>query len=237
MSAILFGSIGSIAETSELQRQAFNQAFEVHGLDWHWPRERYQKLLVYSGGEQRIAAWAKGHKVDAHAIHETKSKIYQTLLAQAGVLPRSGVLDTIRAAQQHGIKVGLVSATSPDNVTQLISALHPHLHADDFDVMVNSSFIKLRKPAPDAYVYALGQLGLSAQDCIAIEDNEDGVAAAVAAGISCVAFPGANTADHNYSAAIRKFSHLQFDELIALIPNYKSTSTSAPTPIPIPTRS
>ncbi len=222
MPAILFGSIGSIAETSELQRQAFNQAFKSHGLVWHWPREQYQKLLVYSGGEQRIAAWAKDARVnggvDAPAIHATKSQIYQTLLSQAGVLPRSGVLDTLRAAQQHGVKVGLVSATSSDNVTQLISALHPHLQADDFDVMVNSSLIKLRKPAPDAYVYALEKLGLSAQDCIAVEDNEDGLAAAVAAGIGCVAFPGENTVDHNYSAALGTFSHLQFDDLMALIP-------------------
>jgi hypothetical protein len=41
MSAILFGSIGPIADTSELQRQAFNQAFQAHGLDWCWHREEY----------------------------------------------------------------------------------------------------------------------------------------------------------------------------------------------------
>ena len=40
MSAILFGSISTIADTSELQRQAFNQAFKAHGLDWDWRSRR-----------------------------------------------------------------------------------------------------------------------------------------------------------------------------------------------------
>ena len=34
--AILFGSIGTIVETSELQRKSFNQAFSEAGLDWNW---------------------------------------------------------------------------------------------------------------------------------------------------------------------------------------------------------
>lgn len=50
MSAVLFGSISTIADTSELQRQAFNQAFRIHGLDWDWNREDYRGMLAASGG-------------------------------------------------------------------------------------------------------------------------------------------------------------------------------------------
>ena len=41
MKALLFGSIGVIAETSELQRQAYNMAFAEHGLDWYWNVANY----------------------------------------------------------------------------------------------------------------------------------------------------------------------------------------------------
>ena len=34
--AVLFGSIGTLAETSDLQRDAFNEAFKISGLDWFW---------------------------------------------------------------------------------------------------------------------------------------------------------------------------------------------------------
>lgn len=218
MPAILFGSIGTIAETSELQRQAFNLAFKSHGLDWHWDREPYQALLVFSGGEQRIKAWAKTQIVDTHAVHQTKSEIYQRLLTESGLLPRSGVLETIRAARSRGIAVGLVSATSPENVAQLITALAPHLRAEDFSLLTNSTLFVHRKPAPDAYIYALQSLGVAANECIAIEDNADGLVSASSAGISCIAFPGANTAGHDYSAARKIVDHISFESLVALNP-------------------
>lgn len=225
MPAILFGSIGTLAETSELQRRAFNLAFKAHGLDWDWQREAYRKLLVYSGGEQRIAAWAiqqKEQKVDAHAIHATKSEIYQKLLSGTGLSPRSGVLEVIRAAKQQGIAVGLVSATSVENVNQLIAALHPHLEADDFALLTNSTLFARRKPEPDAYLFALQKLGLQASECIAIEDNADGLASATAAGIQCIAFPGENTEQHDYSAAVALTHHLRFEALTDLIPAHNA---------------
>ena len=219
MPAILFGSIGTLAETSELQRQAFNLAFKAHGLDWEWQREPYRKLLIYSGGEQRITAWAKEQKVNvnAHAIHASKSEIYQKLLSESGLLPRTGVLDVISAAKSQGFAIALVSATSPENVNQLIAALHPHLKAGDFALLTNSTMFDRRKPAPDVYLYALQTLGLPAADCIAIEDNADGLTSAVAAGIRCVAFPGENTTDHDYSTAVALTHHLKFEKLIALM--------------------
>ena len=50
MPAILFGSIGTIADTSELQRQSFNKAFALHNLQWQWSRAEYISLLEKSGG-------------------------------------------------------------------------------------------------------------------------------------------------------------------------------------------
>ena len=65
--AILFGSIGTLIETSELQRNAFNQAFSENGLDWNWNPAQYQDLLKKSGGRQRIEDFAarEGIEVDS----------------------------------------------------------------------------------------------------------------------------------------------------------------------------
>ena len=48
--SLLFGSIGTIIETSELQRESFNEAFKEAGLDWYWDQEDYRLLLKQSGG-------------------------------------------------------------------------------------------------------------------------------------------------------------------------------------------
>jgi len=215
MKALLFGSIGTLAETSELQREAFNRAFTEHNLDWNWPREQYQKLLKDSGGKQRIERFAqsRGENVDAEAIHAAKSRIFQELLQEKSIPPRSGVANTIQQAKKAGIKLGLVTTTSRENVNNLLQALAPEISADDFDVMIDSSQVKAKKPEADAYVLALKKLGTEANDAIAIEDNQDGFTAARAAGITSYAFGGDNTQDHDFAGAEAKLSSLDFNQL------------------------
>jgi hypothetical protein len=83
MPALLFGSISTVADTLELQRQAYNRAFAEHGLDWRWDRDDYVAMLDRSGGQDRVAAYADsvGATVDAAAIHKTKSTIFRESLA------------------------------------------------------------------------------------------------------------------------------------------------------------
>ena len=75
--AIIFGSIGTLVETSDLQRQSFNQAFKEANLNWHWDSKLYQKLLSQSGGRNRIKNYAnnQGISVDAKYLHQRKTEI------------------------------------------------------------------------------------------------------------------------------------------------------------------
>lgn len=210
MSAVLFGSIGTLAETSEIQRESFNQAFRAHGLDWRWERADYAAMLAESGGRNRIAAYAQsvGQEVDADAVHRSKSEFFQQNLATSGITPRPGVVDTITAAKERGVRVGLVTTTSHDNIVSLLDALGPDVALTDFDVVVDTSRVTAVKPDAAAYAYALDALGEPADGCVAIEDNADGVSAAAAAGVPCVAFPGANTADHRFEKATQVVERL-----------------------------
>lgn len=221
MSAVLFGSISTIADTSELQRQAFNEAFEQHGLDWHWSREDYLELLERSGGAQRIAEQAegRGEEVDAGAVHRTKTERFQRHLADAGIQARPGVLETIRDGREQGLKIALVTTTAKESVAALVTALAPQLDASAFDLIVDASDVEQPKPDEAAYVYALEQLGESAADCVAIEDNLGGVQAAHAAGLTCTAFPNQNTAGHDFGEAEHRVDRLDLSELRSFIPS------------------
>jgi HAD superfamily hydrolase (TIGR01509 family) len=218
MPALLLGSISTIADTSELQRQAFNRAFEAHGLDWRWEQDQYRALLTTSGGQSRIADYAqsRGQTVDAKAVHETKSRIFQQDLAKGDLVPRPGVVDSIKGAKSSGWKVGLVTTTSPANVAALLGALRPHIQASDFDIIVDAASVAQPKPDKAAYAFALDSLGEVPGDCVAVEDNVGGVEAAVAAGIACVAFPNENTAAGDFTAARRRVDRLDAADLLDL---------------------
>jgi HAD superfamily hydrolase (TIGR01509 family) len=217
MSAILFGSISTLADTSELQRQAFNEAFASFGLDWQWSREDYAAMLGSNGGAQRIEQYAAAHgtDVDAAAVHAKKSEVFQHLLATSTITPRPGVVDTVEQAKRDGHKLGFVTTTSKENVTALLSALGHGLDADTFDVIVDVDSVAATKPDPAAYQYALGQLRTSADDAIAIEDNPGGVQAATAAGVRCVAFPNENTAGAEFDGASDTVDSLDATRLLA----------------------
>jgi HAD superfamily hydrolase (TIGR01509 family) len=219
MSAILFGSISTIADTSEMQREAFNAAFAEHGLSWHWSREDYLAMLQGSGGAKRIAAYAadRGEDVDADAVHRTKSELFRQHLAGGGVSLRAGVAETIRQAKLDGLKVAFVTTTSPENVSSLLDAVADQIQATDFDTVVSAADVEAPKPDKAAYVVALERLGEDAQDCLAIEDNLGGVASARAAGLVCVAFPNQNTADHDFATADERVDHLEITQLRQLI--------------------
>lgn len=217
--AILFGSIGTIADTSELQRTAFNQAFKQHNLDWEWSQDEYRSLLTSSGGQNRIADYARsrGETVDAAAIHQTKSDLFQQFLAEDEIDPRPGVTDLLEKAKAEGISLGLVTTTSEENLSSMLKALGDRISASDFDVVVSAADVSNTKPAKDAYCYALAQLDQKADRCIAIEDNLGGVAAAIAADLTCLAFPNQNTVNHDFTAAHQRIEQLDFERMRSLL--------------------
>lgn len=220
MTAILFGSISTLADTSELQRASFNKAFVVHELGWSWSRQGYQEMLDTSGGADRIAFYARsrGEQVDAAAVHRTKSEIFQRDVATVALQARANVANTILGAAARGVATGLVTTTSAQNVAVLLEALAPSITADMFDVIVDASMVDEPKPAGAAYQYALKVLHEEPEKCVAIEDNVDGVEAAHAAGVTCVAFPNRNTTEHNFTHADHHIDTVHLDELIGLLP-------------------
>jgi HAD superfamily hydrolase (TIGR01509 family) len=216
MPTILFGSISTLVDTSELQREAFNDAFAAHELDWTWDQATYRGLLDRNGGARRIAdhAAANGQDVDAEAVHATKSARFQELLAERGVAPREGVAETIRAAWQRGIDVGVVTTTSSANVAAILGALGPDLDTDDLAIVLDAEQVERPKPDPEVYTLASQRLGVGPPGCVAIEDNPGGVAAAVAAGITCIAFPNENTRGLDFDGAITTVDRLDLDTLL-----------------------
>lgn len=219
MPAVLFGSISTVADTSELRRKAFNQAFRIHGLDWVWDRDAYREMSATRGGQARIASYAQtiSQRVDAAAVHRTTSELFRSGLAESSITPRPGVTDIIRDARAHGFKVGFVTTTSAENVSVLIAALSPGILLRDFDVVVYAANVDRPKSAGAAYAYALHRLDEEPANCVAIEDNLEGVAAATAADVPCVVVPNGNTDGRNFGTA-RVLDRLSFDELRGLVP-------------------
>ena len=210
MKAILFGSIGTLVETSDLQREAFNQAFKEAGLDWYWDQEDYTKLLKKSGGTKRIEDFAEKNNtnVDAKKIRERKTQIYNDKINSSLISPREGVLDVLEYALKNKIKIGFVTSTTLDNIDAVFKTLNNQIKKNYFDFIGNNKLIKEAKPAPDIYIKALNSLELNSSECIAIEDSVESALSAYRAKIKCIAFPGLFHVDDDFSFCIKKLDKL-----------------------------
>ena len=191
MKALFLGSIGVIAETSELQRQAYNAAFAEHGLDWYWNVANYCEMLKNPGGIKRINSFSNGllSADEITAIHSKKEAFFSDFLRQ-GIAPRPGVSECILKCKQNGVRLGFITTTTSNNIDTLSYALKEHLKFTDFDLITTKDDVSAEKPSSDVYGYALNRFGLDADDVIAIEDTEANQAAALHEQILCYLFAG-----------------------------------------------
>ena len=208
--AVLFGSIGTIIETSDLQRKAFNQAFKKNNLNWLWTKKIYKDLLNKSGGKDRISNYAfqKKISVDAELLRNLKTKIFNEYLKKKKLKPRPGVKQLVKDCKKKGIKLALVTSTTNDNINSIFFCLKKSLNKKDFDFIGNSKIIKKPKPFPDIYKFALKKLKLKANQCIAIEDSQESLNSAIRANIKCLIFPGEFHTSKKFKGALKKIKRV-----------------------------
>ena len=200
--ALMFGSIGALAETSDIQRRAYNQALQEAGLRWQWNKETYAELLNQAGGKERLSmlAAATGAELSSEQIdtvHARKTEIASAEVAKAAAL-RPGVGALVKAAREKGLKLAFVTTTYQPNIDAIFEAAGEQLSANDFDVVITRSDVHHGKPSPDAYTAALSALAIQPQDALAVEDTANSVMSAKRAGITVIATPGQLTAGQDF---------------------------------------
>jgi HAD superfamily hydrolase (TIGR01509 family) len=209
--ALVFDVDGTLADTEELHRQAFNEAFFACGINWRWGPALYADLLQITGGKERIAGFLSQQRVSAAdrgrllrlipQIHATKTRLYQELVALGHLRPRDGVLRLMMEARAAGLKLAIASTTSPENVESLLTSSFGSDAPGWFAAIATGDVVAKKKPAPDIYDLALQQLGVAPQRAIAFEDSAIGVRSAKAAGLFTVATPSLWTIGQDFSRA------------------------------------
>lgn len=204
--AIIFDVDGTLAETEEAHRAAFNLAFAEADLSWCWSERAYAALLTTTGGRDRIARHMTelGLVPDPDliaALHLRKNQLYAGLVAGGSVVLRPGVATLIAEARRADIKLAIATTTSRSNLIALLLKLFSADAQDWFSAIVTGEDVAAKKPDPEVYRRVLSALALEAADCVAIEDSRNGLTAACACGITTVITPSYYTATENFSGA------------------------------------
>lgn len=205
---------GTLADTEDAHRHAFNEAFAAAGADWHWDRSLYRQLLKIGGGKERLRHWlAETHPQGANLddmvrrIHADKTTRFQTRLETGAVPLRPGVARVIAEARAAGIVQAIATTTHRGNVDALLGrALGPD--AVNGFIIAAADQVARKKPAPDVYLWLLERLKIPAAACLAIEDSVIGLASARAAEIATVVTVNPWTEGDDFTGALAVLDHL-----------------------------
>lgn len=209
LKALIFDVDGTLAETEEAHRAAFNTAFEQWNLGWHWTRDDYRILLKTTGGKERMTAFQASLPADARrltiveiaALHKDKTQIYADILERGELELRPGVRELIAEAKTKGVRVAVATTTNLPNVDALQRCCWGQSGDGIFEVIAAGDQVNHKKPAPDVFLLALEKLGLSPDECLAFEDSRNGLLSAKAAGLRVVVTPSAYTDTDDFSNA------------------------------------
>ena len=227
--AIIFDVDGTLAETEETHRKAFNRAFHGAGLPWSWDRDLYRQLLAVTGGKERIRYFIEDFDAEdapqgdldefIRALHAEKTRAYTQMVASGELELRPGVRNLIDTAGHQGYRLAIATTTTPANVGALLAANFGAAGHDLFEAICAGDSVPNKKPAPDVYLRALVELDLPASSCVAIEDSRNGLLSAHAAGIATIVSPSIYTRDENFEEAalvIDDLESLDFAAIAAL---------------------
>jgi len=210
ISAVIIGSIGVMAETSELRRRAFNLAFEANGLDWHWSPDVFRAMMRRGGGIARIEAYSKVQceYVNPRVIHGSMVQYFSRLVEEDGIKPRLGLLDLLEAAKKRRIKLAWATTTTEDTVSLMLSGLFPNVLRSHFDFVGHAGLVQNVKPAADIFELTLSKLRVPKEQAIVIEDAPEAAFAAQVAGLETFAFPNEVAADRPFPTGVQILTDL-----------------------------
>ena len=192
LAAVIFDFDGIIVDTEPLHYKAFQEILVPLGLGYPW--EEY--LRRYIGFDDRDAfreAFRAGGRAlpdrELQALIAEKGRAFQRTIA-AGVEPYPGVVELIRAIDGN-LPLGLCSGALPSDIEPILEQLGI---ATLFDVIITAADVQASKPDPASYLLAVASLkeaypagGITAGNCLAIEDTPAGIASARAAGLQVLA--------------------------------------------------
>jgi HAD superfamily hydrolase (TIGR01509 family) len=213
--ALVLDCDGVLADTERYGHlPAFNQTFAEFGLPVRWSVADYREKVRIGGGKERMAslltpefvaaaglpADADGQRAAIAQWHNRKTEIYTALVDSGAVPPRPGVARIVAEAVAADWQVAVASTSAEPSV---VATLNRAVGADLAGrVRVFAGDMAARKkPAPDIYLLALDWLGLPPGRVVVIEDSENGLRAASAAGLTCVITVNDFTADEDFSQA------------------------------------
>jgi HAD superfamily hydrolase (TIGR01509 family) len=191
-------------------RAAYNAAFAEHGLGFEWSVSRYRQLLALTDERQRILAELRKRGVSTESdvltklladdIYTTKSMMLDEMILDADLTPRPGLIDLVMEAFTAGVVVAVVTGGQRSWAQPLVRQL---VGDGVVETVVTADDVKKPMPDSEAFRTALWELGIPAENALAITGSAAGLRAATCTGLASVVITGNGAPEIPAALAVR----------------------------------
>ena len=176
---------GVILDSEKLYVRFWCEAAQSLG----YPMQPQHALGIRSLGRpfaiKKLCGWF-GEDFDYDAVRNRRIELMDAHVTQYGIEAKEGARETLCAIKNAGLPIALATATPVERAEKYLDAVGL---LGFFDKIVSARMVKNGKPAPDIYLFAAKQLRLAPGDCLALEDSQNGIRSAAAAGCRAVLVP------------------------------------------------
>lgn len=219
--ALVFDLDGVIVDTETVIHEVWSEMFASYGCSF--TAEEWATAIGTDHGFDPLAALMERSMVPLPPPAELQQHIARAEKALLeGMSPLPGIREWIEGAERLGMGVAVASSSPAAWVDSRLADVG--LASRFVVVSCRSEHLKA-KPAPDLYLDACSRLGVEPSRAIAVEDSINGLTAARAAGLMCVAVPNSMTLDHDLSAAnlmLESLAAMPIEEAVRRLGEQKS---------------
>lgn len=196
--AVIFDLDGTVLDTEKLLVKYWCQAANEAGF----PMQREHALQLRSLAAKYAAPLMKtwfGEGCDYQTLRKRRMKLMSGHIERYGLEVKPGIPELLDCLGKRGLKRAVATATDLARASEYLKQVGLF---DSFDRIISAHMVKNGKPKPDVYIYAVEQLGLIPDECIAVEDSPNGVLSASAAGCKTVMIPDLSEPDEQLEALL-----------------------------------
>lgn len=214
LKSVLFDMDGVIVDTEPLHRKAYFNMFE--DLNISVSEELYTS---FTGSSTKKVCTTLVDNFGLKETHEELAKIKRAYFkhyfdndSDFDLLP--GVKNLIENYHQNGVKLILASSAHMNTINWVFEKFELEKY---FSGKISGASLKQSKPHPEIFQLAAEIAGEPNENCLVIEDSTNGILAAQAAGIFCVAYKSEHSVDQDYSKAnlvISDFSDIETEKMV-----------------------
>ena len=206
--AIIFDMDGVLVDSENIYKVIEKELFDEVGVNID-----HEEHIAYQGCSNPVM-WGLikekhrlSHSLD-HLVGLTEEKVINYFSCLPVIEPMPGIVDLLKYLKKKGIKLALASSSTIDVIRIILARTGLGLY---FDAVADCIEAGAGKPDPAIFLLAQKKLGIPKENCVVIEDSTNGINAALAAGMYCIAFNGPGSEHQDQSAAdwrIERFSEI-----------------------------